>query len=145
MHFQSPVDYQLSGSVSYLPPITFLKTNGFIGSVYNNLELADINLRTHKVIESRDEIELSFVLHNRGPIQLSFGHRQVKLEKEGVFKLDHINYIKDTNNQYDYTLKTNTSIPFFERYEIVPFEERVAGIPKCDERDADEDDFIKPF
>lgn len=94
VRFTEEIDIQNTGSLAYLKPLSFAWKEGYAGEIYNHLELADINLRTHKVVENWDEIELSLVLHNWGAIQLPFGHWHINLPWEGVFKLDHINYLK---------------------------------------------------
>jgi hypothetical protein len=146
VRFTETVELREGGSLLFLQPMSFGSGNAFVGETYHFLELADLNMRTHKVVEAREEIELSLVLHNRGPHRVPFGSRQVPLaDGSGVFKLDHVNTIKADRGDISYSLKSNVSAPFHERYEIIPFEERVAALPPPAQREKDSDDFLHPL
>lgn len=131
-----------STSILMMNPFSIINQNSFSGAGFSNLEIADINMRTHSVIENRKEIELSFTFHNRGGTPLKFGYESMKVNDAGCFKFIHIDHVKDPSTNLNYTLRSEEPIIFFERYESETFEQKNYLVPEIRLREEDVADLI---
>jgi hypothetical protein len=84
--------------------LTNRASDGFDGDI-GGIEIADLNLREHRMLDDREEIELSMVVRNRFATYIEFGHTQINMPNEVLFKNKYIDYIKPSSKTYDYELE----------------------------------------